>query len=110
MQRIIICKELTHLTNEHAETAATRDQVSELIREMGIPASLARSLPGKMDHAGLLHALCILFPRDAAHHLRDPYSKGLISDETVATLAKLPEEFFPFLLSEEWKVVIEQIV
>ena len=110
LQRVVICKELTHLTEFHDATAVTRDQVSRLIREAAIPASLAISLPAKMDHVGLLHSLAILLPRDALHELRAPYAKGSITDDRIATLARLPEEFFPFLMSDEWKDIVEKIV
>lgn len=108
-RRVVICKELTHTTNTQASSAQTRAQVDTLIRGVvnKTPAPLAAL--HQIDAIGLLHGLCILFPRDAAVDLRQMHANGK-THEDLACLTAVPSELIPVLLSPEWETVVESIV
>lgn len=108
-QRVVICKELTHTTNKQAATARTRAQVDRLITDLVNKAPATLTALHQIDAVGLLHGLCILFPRDAAVEMRQMHSDGKTHDE-IAKYAALPPELVPVLLSPEWEAVIESII
>lgn len=64
-RRLVICKELLHLLDNHLETAQTRSQVDDLIEKIVLPADIPDGLATKSDRMGLLHAMMVMFPRDA---------------------------------------------
>jgi len=108
-RRVVVCKELLHLIDGDEEMARTREQVDQLIEEIVIPQSLAKSLPTRSDKSGLLNALKILLPRDALVDLAKLHHEKRISVHDVATLAKIPEPFAAFALTPLWRRIVDGI-
>ncbi len=109
MRRIVVCKELLHLLDNHVEMAQTQEEVSTLIDEIVAPTAIGMSIPALSDQYRHLHALTILLPRDALEELKELHDQGLISEEDVATIAKIPESYARLALSPQWQDIIQSI-
>jgi hypothetical protein len=108
-QRVVISKELTHATNGQASAARTRQQVDSLIRGIVSSGTTIVSVQHQIDVIGILHGLCVLFPRDAAVVLREMQANGKTHKE-IAKITALPAELMPLLLSPQWEGLVESIV
>jgi hypothetical protein len=109
MMRVVLCKELIHILDNHTETAQTSEKVDTLIREIRAPVSIAASIPGLSDHYGLTKALCILLPRDALEIIRAHFQSGAMNIDAVAKLASIPDFWVEFLMSDSWLSVVNSI-
>ena len=107
MARLVICKELLHLLDNHAETAQQKEQVNDLIDQIVLPLETAVALQTESDHQGILLALAVMMPRDAIDELRPRVEAGDISLETIAKHAKLPEHFVRLAFSALWAKVLD---
>lgn len=102
-RRLVICKELLHLLDSHRETAQTRSQVDDLIEKIVLPADILDGLATLNDRMGLLHAMMVLFPRDAISLFQERLEKPEASVETIAKMAMLPERMVRVCFSSVWK-------
>lgn len=89
-KRIVLCKELLHLTENPAAAAQTSQQVDQLIEEIAVPLTFKASLQGISDHCGELNAIRVLLPDDAREILQPQIASGALSLEDVASIAKMP--------------------
>lgn len=113
-QRLIVAKELMHIFDADGFAAATREQVSRLVEEIALPASVKAELQrlspaGENDHNGILLGIAILFPRDAREELKPLYAAGHLGDEEIGSLAEIPASFIPLLMSDKWGDVLDAI-
>ena len=108
-KRLVVCKELLHILDDHSATAQTRDEVDSLIEQIVLPLDVRQGLQSKSDHIGILHALAVLMPRDALAVLRPLHDDNKLSVEDVAALARVPERYARFALSPAWQQVLEII-
>lgn len=106
-RRLVICKELLHLLDSHLETAQTRSQVSNLIEHIVLPADILDGLPTMNDRMGLLHAMMVMFPRDAIEAFREKLERPEASVETIAKMVALPERLVRVCFSPSWKVLTD---
>lgn len=106
MARLVVCKELLHLLDNHRETAQQREQVSELIDQVVLPYEAVVALPAFSDHEGILMALAVMMPRDAILELKPSLGKS-ISHKTIARLAQLPEEYVRMAFTKTWEEVLD---
>lgn len=107
MARMVICKELLHLLDNHAETAQQREQVEELIEQIVLPPDTAAALPVQSDKQGILLALAIMLPRDAIDELRPRVERGEVSVETISKHARIPERYVRVALTPLWQRVLD---
>ena len=107
--RLVCCKEMLHLLDNHHATASTEDEVAQLVEEITLPFEAVASIPGLTDHTKLIHALCVLVPKAALDVLIPAYENGDLSAENVAQLAKIPEPFARTVLSSKWRELAEKI-
>jgi hypothetical protein len=107
--RLVCCKEMLHLLDNHRATASDRDKVSKLVEEITLPIEAVASIPGLLDHTKMLHALAILLPPAALTPLREAHQNGKLSAENVAQIARIPEEWARLALSEAWIEVCEKL-
>jgi hypothetical protein len=108
-RRLVICKEMLHILDEHKQTAQTRAIVERLIVEVSAPPSMTLGLPAQSDHMGVWLALSVLVPRDALEYLRAVHQAGM-SAEAIAKLAVVPSSYMETLLSPLWQSIIERAV
>ncbi len=107
MARLVVCKELIHLLDNHMETAQTAAQVDTLIEEIVLPPEAAVAMIAESDKRGILLALAVLLPRDTIDELRPKVEAGEVSIKTIAKHARLPEAFVRVAFSSLWKPVID---
>jgi hypothetical protein len=108
--RLVCCKEMLHLLDNHHETASTRDMVSQLIDDVTLPIEAVVSLPGLTDQIKIVDALCVLVPSAAGNLLRAAHQENKISPDDVATLARIPEPFARVVLTERFANLQQQIM
>lgn len=113
-QRLIVAKELMHIFDAEGFAAATREQVSRLVGEIALPASVKAELQrlspaGENDHNGILLGIAVLFPRDAREELIPLYEGGHLGDEEIGSLAEIPAAFVPLVMSDKWGAILNQI-
>jgi Poly(A) polymerase len=111
--RVILAKELMHIFDNGNYAAKTTEQVSRLVAEIALPASVKAELQklspaGQNDHNGILLGIAVLFPRDARDELRPLYPDKL-GDEEISSIAEIPEAFVPLVMSEKWGEVLDLI-
>lgn len=112
-QRVIVAKELMHIFDEGGFAASTVEQVSRLVSEIALPASVKAELQrlspaGQNDHNGILLGIAVLFPRDARDELLPLYPDKL-GDEEISSIAEIPEAFVPLVMSAKWGEVLDAI-
>lgn len=100
--RLVCCKEMLHLLDNHDATANTRAKVSKLIEDVTLPFEAVASLPGLEDHMKLIDALCILVPTAAGNLLRGAHIDEGLSADDIAKVARIPEYIAPVILSERF--------
>jgi len=113
-QRITGAKEIVHILDEDQYVAGTYKALSALIADMATPLELIAdmsklSVPGAVDHGGILGALAVLFPPAARELLLDLRKRGCIGNKEVAALANIPENYVEYLLGERWGTVLTQL-
>jgi len=108
--RLVCCKEMLHLLDNHHETASTRELVSQLIDDVTLPIEAVMSLPGLTDHSRIVDALCVLVPSAAANLLRAAHRENKISPDDVATLARIPEPFARVILTDRFAELQQTIM
>lgn len=101
-RRIVLCKELLHLTENTNAAAQTRQQVDKLIEEIAVPLTFKASLPGISDHCGELNAIRILLPRDALEILKPLVDTGKLTVEEVSSIAKIPVMYCRMAFNPMW--------
>lgn len=112
--RVIVAKELMHIFDADGFAAKTLEQVSRLVNEIALPASVKAELQrlspaGENDHNGILLGIAVLFPRDARDELKPLYDDEKLGDEEIASLAEIPEAFVRLIMSEQWGRVLDAI-
>jgi len=109
-QRLIQVKEMLHCLDPDEATSPTKAKVDTLITDLlqeGTERSMG--LPADVDHNGILHALCILLPRDALDEIRPAFKKGDVTIEQIAAEAKLPPGIVEFALTDRWRTMLDKI-
>lgn len=107
--RMVCCKEMLHLLDNHHATACDAEKVAQLVQEITLPFEAVASIPGLTDHVKMLHALAILLPPTALAILRDAHRENKLSPENVARIARIPEEWARLALSEQWAAISETL-
>lgn len=108
--RVVCCKEMLHLLDNHAHTADTKDKVSKLIEDVTLPFEAVASLQGKNDHSKLIEALCILVPTAAGNLARAAHHEDYITADDLATLARIPEMYARVVLSDDFHALQNEIM
>lgn len=108
--RLVCCKELLHLLDNHEQTATTKEEVASLIEEVTLPLEAVASIPGLTDHLKLIEALCILVPSAAGNLLRAANREDKLSADDLSKLARIPEEFGRVVLSEPFAELQNKIM
>ena len=110
LQRLVTVKEMLHILDPHEATSPTKEAVDKLIKDLiveGIGKKMG--LPAHFDKNGLLHALCILVPRDWLDIVRPAYREDKTLDE-IADEARITKPFAQIAMTDEWRDVIEKII
>jgi Zn-dependent peptidase ImmA (M78 family) len=100
--RLVCCKEMMHLLDNHHATAGTREQVSLLVEEITLPIEAVTSLPTLTDQAKLLHALCILMPKASIDLMKPDYDNKKLSVEDIAKIVQIPPQWVRVAMSDRW--------
>lgn len=108
--RLVCCKEMLHLLDNHQATAETREEVAHLIEDVTLPIEAVASLPGLTDHTKLIDALCILVPTAAANLLREAHAAGDLSADDLAKVARIPEVYARVVLSDRFAALQNEIM
>lgn len=108
--RVVCCKEMLHLLDNHDHTADTREKVSKLIEDVTLPFEAAASLQGKNDHSKLIEALCILVPTAAGNLARSAHKEGNLTADDLASLARIPEMYARVVLSDTFHDLQNEIM
>jgi hypothetical protein len=110
VQRLVQVKEMLHVLDPHEATSPTKEKVSQLIDDLSVQsASKSVGLPATVDRNGLLHALCILAPRDAFDDLRIAYKAEKVTVDQVARWAKIPRGYAAVALTDEWADLLDRL-
>lgn len=103
MRRVIQVKEMLHILDPDEATSPTKNKVNALIDDLMLEeAERAIGIPAEYDHRGLLHAMCILMPRDALDIVRPAFKSGKKTATEIAEWAKLPEPLVAVTLRDSW--------
>ena len=110
LQRLVQVKEMLHILDPHEATSPTKEKVDQLIDDLVVlNASRSIGLPAAFDRNGMLHALCILAPRDAFDDLRVAFKADKITVQQVADWAKIPRGYAAVALTDEWADIANNI-
>lgn len=109
-QRVVAVKELLHITDTDAETAQSEKAVDKLIERLSLPFELREETKSSMnDRSHVLPALAILVPKDIRAMLRDLRAQDKITDIDVARMAKIPDRYGAFVISDIFENAIHLI-
>jgi hypothetical protein len=110
IRRLIQVKEMLHCLDEHEATSPTKAKVDALISDLiQEGAERTMGLAADADHNGIMHAICILLPRDALDEIRPAFKRGDRTLEQIAAEAKLPTSVCDVALTDRWRTVLEKI-
>lgn len=110
LQRLVSVKEMLHILDPHEATSPTKAKVQELISDLIVEnAEKAIGLPAEYDHNGLLHALCLLLPRDSLDLLRPAYKREDKPIAQIAAEARIPESYVKIALTDSWRKLIDTL-
>ena len=110
LQRLIQVKEMLHCLDPHEATSPTKAKVDALIADLiqdGAERTLG--LPANVDHNGIMHAMCVLLPRDALDEIRPAFKRGDRTLEQISAEAKLPTSVCEFALTDRWRALLDTI-
>ena len=113
-QRMICCKELTHLldpADTHTNNIGDIDQLAERI---GLPPEMQDPLEDgpetNRDRLAEWRAAALLLPMAARELLMPAYREGKINTADVARLADIPSKYAAFVMSDNWPKVHELLL
>lgn len=110
MRRLIQVKEMLHSLDPHEATSPTKAKVDALIGDLiQDGAERTMGLPADVDHNGIMHAMCILLPRDALDDIRPAYKRGALTLEQIAIEAKVPASVCEVALTDRWRTLLDKI-
>ncbi len=110
LARLIQVKEMLHCLDPHEATSPTKAKVDSLISDLiQQGAEKTMGLPADVDHNGVMHAMCILLPRDALDEIRPAYKKGDRTLAAIAAEARLSSSVCEFALTDRWRTLLDQI-
>ncbi|UZW54029.1 hypothetical protein NUH86_10830 [Sphingobium sp. JS3065] len=105
-QRMICCKELTHLMDPpHTRTTNVAD-IEKLAEKIGLPPEMQDPVTDgpetNRDRLAEWRAAAILLPLAARGALLDAYKSGKVSVADIARLADIPSKYAAFVMSDSW--------
>lgn len=109
-KRLVAVKELLHITDTPEETAQTEAAVDKLIENLSLPLDIQQETRSSLnDRTHIIPALAVLVPRDCRLTLRRLYNEEKIRPSDVANLARIPDRYAEFVISEEFDELVERI-
>lgn len=110
-QRLVAAKELLHITDTEAETAQSEKAVEKLLERLSLPFEIREETASSWnDRNHIIPALAILVPKECRVILRSLHEQGKITPIDVARMAKIPERFGSFVISEHFEVILEAVL
>jgi hypothetical protein len=108
-QRIVCCKELIHVMDEHFIQTDTADKVLSLADALlGPPPKQATGLSDLAaisDRLAIYQALSILIPEEMREELLEQHRSGVVSSRQIAHEFVIPEEYVDMVMRPNWSKV-----
>ncbi|MCC4254172.1 hypothetical protein LL251_17305 [Sphingobium naphthae] len=108
-QRMICCKEVTHLMDPPALHTRNIADIDKLAEKIGLPPEMQDPFMDgpatNRDRLAEWRAAALLLPFAARELLLQPYSAGRISIQDIARLADIPSKYAAFVMSDRWPQV-----
>lgn len=109
-RRVVAVKELLHIIDMEQFTAQSREAVNDLLKNMALPSEVREYRASYLnDRLRLISAISILVPRHCREVLRALYQSNQVTVTEIALMAKIPNRFVPFLMSEEFEETFNQV-
>ncbi len=114
-KRFVLCKEMTHLTDDAYTRTKTREQLDKLTKELSgeEPLMLRPSLRPSASFTDILaiyKAFAILAPLDALERFKEKHNNGEVSDMDIAEAFKIPVFYVPKLLSDTYSNIYNELL
>jgi hypothetical protein len=113
-QRLACCKELLHTLDPEQYKITTPERAKRLIEQIALPPGLENIKTDGGDVWGDrlmdIQAVAVLFPMAARNILLKAYQEEKLSSTTIATLARLPERYVRWVMSDQWERLYPQII
>lgn len=113
-QRMICCKELTHVLDPKTAYTAGAAAIRQLADRMGLPPELQNPMSDgfevSTDRVAEVRALALLMPMAARNVLYDPYRNRDISLTDVARIADIPTRYASLAMHDIWPEIYDVIM
>lgn len=110
-RRVVAAKELLHITDTEAQTAQSESAIEKLLERLSLPFELLEETRSSLnDRTHILTALAILVPKQCREMLRELKAQDKITDIDIARMAKIPERYGSFVISETFERAVEAIL
>ena len=109
-RRLVAVKELLHITDTPQETAQSENAVDRLIENLSLPMDIWQETRSSLnDRTHIIPALAVLVPKACREKLRSLRADGIILPTDVANMARIPERYAEFVLSEEFEIFVDRL-
>lgn len=109
-KRLVAVKELLHITDTAEETAQSEAAVDRLIENLSLPMDIQQETRSSLnDRTHIIPALAVLVPKECRKILRSLRQQERITATDVATIARIPDRYAEFVISDEFDNLVESI-
>jgi len=113
-QRMICCKEITHLMDPIHTRTSNIDDIDKLAERIGLPPEMQNPIEDgaetNWDRLAEWRAVAVLLPLAARDILMPAYRDGKISLADIARMADIPSKYAAFVMSDVWPKVHAALV
>jgi hypothetical protein len=111
-RRIVAVKELLHITDTEAETAESEAAVEKLVVRLAMPNDVREedTRSSLNDRTHIIPALAVLVPKECRTLLRRMVEGQKITLPEAAKMARIPERYIEFVLSDVFDDIVNAIV
>jgi hypothetical protein len=111
-QRIVCCKELIHILDDHFLQTDTKEKVLSLVESLiGPPPKSATGLSDLAaikDRLAIYQALSVLIPEEMREEMLDSHRNGTISSQYIADEFVIPVEYVEIIMKPSWSTIWEK--
>ena len=108
-QRIVCCKELIHILDEHYLQTDTKEKVLSLAEALTGPlpkhAAGISDIASIKDRLAIYQALSVLIPEEMREELLEIYGGGSFSAAALADMFLIPQEYIDIVMRPNWSKV-----
>lgn len=109
--RLVAVKELLHITDTEEETAQSEAAVDRLIENLSLPMDIQQETRSSLnDRTHIIPALAVLVPKECRRILRSLHADGIIRPSDVANIARIPDRYAEFVITDEFDDLVASIL